>query len=139
MTTPPSSLACIEQAHEALGLTYAEIASALSADESTVHRWRSGAKLPSPVIRPRLAALDDLLAALRSVFGSGVAGRSTAQRCLDRPHALCGNRPPRATFIDRGAELLLGAAVAAHENASRGASAVAPLEPQHHREPGGAA
>lgn len=93
MPTSSSPLFCIGQAYEVPWLTYSEIASALSAEESTVHRWRSGGKRASPVFRARLATLDDLLAALRSAFGSSAAGWLHAQTWLDTPHALYSCQP----------------------------------------------
>ena len=57
----------IENAHEYLGLSYQKIAEAIKADESTLHRWRSGGE-PSPVFAARLEALEEFLAELRETF-----------------------------------------------------------------------
>jgi hypothetical protein len=54
----------IEDAHDLLGLTYKQVAAALHADESTLHRWRSGEAEPSPVYRGRLDALGELVSEL---------------------------------------------------------------------------
>jgi ribosome-binding protein aMBF1 (putative translation factor) len=54
----------IEDAHDLLGLTYRQISAALHADESTLHRWRSGEAEPSTVYRGRLDALGELISEL---------------------------------------------------------------------------
>jgi transcriptional regulator with XRE-family HTH domain len=50
----------VEEAHEKLGLTYRQIAGALGADESTLHRWRSGESEPRAVSLGRMEALHEL-------------------------------------------------------------------------------
>jgi transcriptional regulator with XRE-family HTH domain len=52
----PGTLPGIDHARAELGLTLRQIAQAVHADESTLHRWRSGV-IPSPVFLARLAAL----------------------------------------------------------------------------------
>jgi transcriptional regulator with XRE-family HTH domain len=58
-----------EDVNENLGLTYRQIAAALGADESTLHRWRAGESEPRQVYVRRLEALkelqDELLDAMR--------------------------------------------------------------------------
>ena len=54
----------IEDAHDVLGLTYKQIAAALHADESTLHRWRGGDAEPSHVYCGRLEALGELVSEL---------------------------------------------------------------------------
>lgn len=54
----------IEDAHTLLGLTYKQIAAALTADESTLHRWRGGEAEPSPVYVGRLEALREFVSEL---------------------------------------------------------------------------
>ena len=47
----------IENAHEYLGLSYQKLAEAIKADESTLHRWRSGGEL-SPVFAARRSGIS---------------------------------------------------------------------------------
>lgn len=58
-----------DDANEILGLTFRQIAAALGANESTLHRWRMGESEPRPMALKRLEALrelqDELLEALR--------------------------------------------------------------------------
>jgi uncharacterized protein (DUF2384 family) len=49
----------IDEAHETLGLTWRQIAGALGADESTLHRWRSGESDPRAVYVSRMEALKE--------------------------------------------------------------------------------
>lgn len=58
--TLPAQLRYIEEARDALGLTYRQIAGAVGADESTLHRWRSGESDPRAVFLSRLDALREL-------------------------------------------------------------------------------
>lgn len=59
----------VDEANEILGLTYKQIATALGANESTLHRWRAGESEPRPMAIRRLEALrelqDELLKAVR--------------------------------------------------------------------------
>lgn len=54
-------LKVIEEAHVLLGLQYKQIARALGADESTLHRWRAGETEPSRAYLARLEALEEFL------------------------------------------------------------------------------
>ncbi|HEX8693464.1 MAG TPA: helix-turn-helix domain-containing protein [Longimicrobium sp.] len=49
----------IEEAHEKLGLTYAQIASALGTDESTLNRWRTGESQPDAAHISRIEELHE--------------------------------------------------------------------------------
>ncbi|HEX8246077.1 MAG TPA: antitoxin Xre/MbcA/ParS toxin-binding domain-containing protein [Longimicrobium sp.] len=53
-------LAYLEEAHETLELTYSQIAGALGANESTLHRWRAGESEPRAVFISRMEALHEL-------------------------------------------------------------------------------
>lgn len=85
-----AELKAVEEAHDRLGLTYREIASALRADESTVHRWRSGESEPFPVFHSRLEALEELLTEVQRTFRSPNAARAWLAREVE---ALEGKRP----------------------------------------------
>lgn len=79
----------IEDAHDLLGLTYKQIASALDADESTLHRWRGGEAAPTPVYRGRIEALGEFVAELL-----GTVSREGARRWLETElPALDGEKP----------------------------------------------
>jgi transcriptional regulator with XRE-family HTH domain len=57
--TLASQLRYVEEAHDALGLTYRQLAAAIGADESTLHRWRSGESEPRSVFLSRMDALHE--------------------------------------------------------------------------------
>jgi transcriptional regulator with XRE-family HTH domain len=80
----------IEDAHDLLGLTYKEIAAALSANESTLHRWRAGDAEPTPVYVGRLEALGEFVSELL-----GTVTREGARRWLDTAVPDLGGETPR--------------------------------------------
>ena len=88
-------VAAVERAHDRLGLSYREIAGALRADESTVHRWRSGTTEPSRVFIDRLEALQEFMDELGPTFRS----KDAARGWLDRPVPDLGGRTPRALLL----------------------------------------
>jgi transcriptional regulator with XRE-family HTH domain len=57
--TLAAQLRYVEDAHDALGLTYRQIAAAIGADESTLHRWRSGESAPRSIFLSRMDALRE--------------------------------------------------------------------------------
>jgi uncharacterized protein (DUF2384 family) len=79
----------IENAHEYLGLSYQKIAEAIKADESTLHRWRSGGE-PSPVFAARLEALEEFLDELKETFRRAHDAREWLETEVQ---ALKGRRP----------------------------------------------
>lgn len=86
----------IEDAHDLLGLSYKRIAASLLADESTLHRWRSGDAEPSPVYLGRLEALGEFVSELlEAVTPEGARGWLTSE-----VPALGGERP--VDVLDRG-------------------------------------
>lgn len=60
MKTLAPQLAHVEEAHDELDLTYHQIAGALGANESTLHRWRAGESEPRSVFIGRMEALHEL-------------------------------------------------------------------------------
>lgn len=104
MTVAATAVTTIEHAHRVLGLTYIELARALAADESTLHRWRSGYTVPSPVFETRLAGLAELLAALERVFPDWNA----ATAWLQAPLGEIGGREPRALLLQGRCDVILG-------------------------------
>lgn len=104
MATLAHQLRAVEQAHDLLGLTYAEVARAIKADESTVHRWRSGDSEPSPIFLDRLDALGELLTELRRT----VRDQATARYWLDRAVPALGGRTPRELLFAGRIERLTG-------------------------------
>jgi len=104
----------IEHAHLSLQLTYSEIATAIAANESTLHRWRSGESTPTAVFRLRLAALSDLINMLERTYpDSGQVGE-----WLDRPLSCLLGRTPRSVLEEGRPDLLLGILLAT-ESAAR--------------------
>lgn len=97
-------LQAIEAAHDRLGLTYREVARALRADESTLHRWRGGETEPSPVFLDRLEALEEFLAEVARTFRSDEA----ALRWLDREVPALDGRTPRELLLAGRMERLTG-------------------------------
>jgi transcriptional regulator with XRE-family HTH domain len=91
MATLVHELQVLELAHDALGLTYQEIARIIRADESTLHRWRSGETGPSPVFLARLDAFGEFLAELRRTFKDWDAGK----RWLDQSVPYLAGETPR--------------------------------------------
>jgi transcriptional regulator with XRE-family HTH domain len=81
----------IEDAHEQLGLTYRDIADALQAQESTLHRWRRGEVIPTAVFLGRLDSLGDLLSELNRTF----ADAERAREWLAHPVPALQQRTPR--------------------------------------------
>jgi transcriptional regulator with XRE-family HTH domain len=96
MAVLDARLRAIERAHDSLDLSYREIASALRADESTIHRWRSGATEPSPVFLDRLEALEELLDELDRTFRAADGARAW----LDRTVRALDDRRPRDLLLE---------------------------------------
>lgn len=86
----------IEDAHDLLGLTYKRISAALLADESTLHRWRSGDAEPSPVYLGRLRALGEFVSELLET----VTSEGAREWLTTEVPALGGERP--VDLLDRG-------------------------------------
>ena len=84
-------LRIIEEAHDRLGLSHAEIAAALGADEATVERWRQGDPAPG-VVFARLGEIGSFVAELDRTFDDPSEGRAW----LDRSNTALGGRAPRA-------------------------------------------
>jgi putative toxin-antitoxin system antitoxin component (TIGR02293 family) len=94
----------IEDAHDTLGLTYRQIAAALKADESTLHRWRTGGNEPSPVFAARLEALEDLLRESRRAFRTDEAARAW----LERSSPTLDGRRPMDLLLEGRVERVVG-------------------------------
>lgn len=72
-----------------LGLTYREIAASLGADESTLHRWRSGTSAPRSVFLSRMDALREM----REELLAAMPPRAAAEWLRTPVPALDGRRP----------------------------------------------
>jgi len=108
----------VDRARTILGLTQSEIADALRANESTLHRWRTGESRPTAVYATRLAALNDLIDAIQLLARTP----SEMARWLNTPDAAFGGRTPRHLIRDGRCEFVLGAlAVRAERPVSPGA------------------
>lgn len=79
----------VEAAHDALALTYRQIAAAVGADESTLHRWRSGESDPRSVFRSRMDALHEFQQELLDT----VSPRAAREWLRTPVPALDGRRP----------------------------------------------
>ncbi len=108
MRVLPRQLATIEEAHDALGLSYREIAQVLKANESTLHRWRSGEVEPSPVFLDRLEALQEFLTELRRTFKDADA----AQRWLSREVPALDSQIPLQLLLEGRIERLTAGLIA---------------------------
>jgi uncharacterized protein (DUF2384 family) len=104
----PADLASIEHAHDVLRLSYFEIARALHADETTLHRWRRGASAPSPVFAARLTALARCVDAL----GRAYPHPAEAGAWLAAPHPMLGAQSPREALDAGEIGLVTGALLA---------------------------
>jgi hypothetical protein len=98
----------IERAREVLDLPYLEIARSISADESTLHRWRSEACVPSVVFRVRLGALDNLISILDQLFPDPAQIRAW----LDEPLPWASRHTPREVLAAGRPDLLTGTLLA---------------------------
>lgn len=103
METTTRTLPGIESGTGYLGLTLKEVAQAVKADESTLHRWRGGVS-PSPVFLSRLEALDELAGEMRKTFRDVEAARDW----LKRPVPSLDDRTPRQVILEGGGEKLTG-------------------------------
>jgi uncharacterized protein (DUF2384 family) len=103
MKATTAALPGIENGTDYLGLTLKQVAQAIKADESTLHRWRTGVT-PSPVFMSRLESLDELAAEMRKTFRDV----AVAHRWLRRPVPNLGGRTPREIILEGGAEKLTG-------------------------------
>jgi len=88
----------LEEARERLGLGWAEISAIVGVNESTIHRWRSGASAPRPMARSRITQVQELLDLLRRLF----AGPDLARQWLanKRPKSLGGNATPLSVMLN---------------------------------------
>lgn len=84
-----AQLRCIEDAHDVLGLTFRQIAAALGADESTLHRWRSGESEPRAVFVSRMEALREL----QDEMLEAMSPEAAREWLTTRLPALDGRRP----------------------------------------------
>lgn len=109
-STPPAPphVLVVEAAHRDLGLSYDEIAGAVGANASTLHRWRAGETAPSPAYGRRLAALAELTAAVRGLLGRAGAPAATTAVAARAWLARAGPGVPGLGGERRGAVLAAG-------------------------------
>lgn len=98
------AVAAIERAHRTLRLTYSEIAHAITANETTLHRWRSGQSRPTAVFRLRLLALSELIDLLERAHPEP----DQARAWLDLPLSYLDGRVPRRVLEEGRPDLLTG-------------------------------
>jgi hypothetical protein len=93
MATIVAELNAVDEAQEIIGLQLKQIAQILGADESTLHRWRSGTVPggPSKVYLVKLETLHELITELRDAFRTPEAIRRWVWE--SRPPIFNGERP----------------------------------------------
>ncbi len=102
----PAALLPIERVRSVLGLTYAEIARALSIDESTLHRWRASFdRRRASAGLQGIVGLDHFIDAYTARW-PGDTGK--AKHWLNAPHAACGGDTPRSWLLKGRADFLAG-------------------------------
>ena len=102
----PAALLPIERVRSVLGLTYAEIARALSIDESTLHRWRASFdRRRASAGLQGIVGLDHFIDAYTARWPGDT---STAKRWLSAPHVACGGDTPRSWLLNGRADFLAG-------------------------------
>jgi hypothetical protein len=107
MPTLAAELQIVEQVHEDLGIQLKQIATIIGADESTLHRWLSGAtpRGPRKVYRSRLVALQEFYTELRDAFRTlGAARRWLHEERLPA----FGGRTPLEMLLDGKLERVTG-------------------------------
>lgn len=105
MATLTPELQAVEKAHDRLGLTYREIADAINATESTLHRWRKGeGPDPTPVFLARLEALDAFLIELGRTFRDW----NDARAWLDQGIPFLQHRTPRTMILNGHVDRVTG-------------------------------
>jgi uncharacterized protein (DUF2384 family) len=87
--TLASQLRYVEDAHDVLGLTYRQLAGAVGADESTLHRWRAGESAPRSVFLSRMDALREFQQELLETMD-----RDSARAWLQTPVPALDDRRP---------------------------------------------
>lgn len=102
----PAALLPIERVRSVLGLTYAEIARALSVDESTLHRWR--ASFDRRRASAGLQGIVGLEHFIDAYTGRWPGEPHRAKRWLTTPHAACGGDTPRSWLLQGRADFLAG-------------------------------
>ncbi|HEY7462728.1 MAG TPA: antitoxin Xre/MbcA/ParS toxin-binding domain-containing protein [Gemmatimonadota bacterium] len=66
----------LEKAHQALDLTWRDLADSLDTTERSVYRWKAGDVAPGPATRRRIEALLDLIDLLEQTFDSPEEARA---------------------------------------------------------------
>lgn len=86
----------IDWARTVLGLSYAEVGSAIGASERTVIRWAQQRHPPRREHRDRIEKLNELRQLLTAIFGDGVAA---AQEWLHEPVPMLRGRTPLSLVV----------------------------------------
>jgi len=98
----------VEQAREALGLNYVELAAALGVDRRTILRYRTNSSAPSPSVQARMEKMREISYLLKQVF----AGRQAQTDWLYSPVPMLRDRRPiqllRQGELDRVLSVLAG-------------------------------
>ena len=111
----PHAVEAIKRARRTLQFTYAEVAQAITADESTLHRWQSGQSRPTAGSRLRLNALAELIDALERAYPNP----DQARTWLDGPLCCLNGRTPRRVLEEGRPDLLTGMLLARESGSGR--------------------
>ncbi len=98
----------IEDAREALGLDYADLASALDVDRRTLLRYRKGSAAPSSRVRKRLELLREIVHLHHEVFETTEAGLNWLQRPVPLLRERCPIDLMRLGELDKVLSILGG-------------------------------
>ena len=104
----PYPVEAIKRARRTLQFTYAEVAQAITADQSTLHRWQSGQSRPTAGSRLRLIALAELIDALERAYPDP----DQARTWLNGPLCCLDGRTPRRVLEEGRPDLLTGILIA---------------------------
>jgi putative toxin-antitoxin system antitoxin component (TIGR02293 family) len=98
----------VEQAREALGLNYVELAAALGVDRRTILRYRTNSSAPSPRVQARMEKMREISYLLEQIF----AGQQAQTSWLYSPVPMLRDRRPiqllREGELDRVLSVLAG-------------------------------
>jgi len=103
-TSIADHVAVLDRARTLLALSPTEIAGALQANLSTVHRWRAATSHPTGAYADRLRALDGLI----SVARLSARGTNAIRRWLDTSDPVLDGQTPRMMIRAGRCDFLLG-------------------------------
>jgi putative toxin-antitoxin system antitoxin component (TIGR02293 family) len=91
------TLSLLDALHDEFGLPYRQIAQIIGANESTLHRWRSGDSAPSLAHERTLRALREFVAEFRDMFSRSL---DDGRDWLTTSVPALGNRDPLGLLME---------------------------------------